>query len=56
MLRKADRVYEFKTLYWNVNTVSSYLRSNARTLSNNVRPRKGMPTISRLPHDQKKES
>ncbi|MFM0669094.1 ISKra4 family transposase [Paraburkholderia sediminicola] len=36
--------YAFKTLWWNLNTVSSYLENNARTLVNySARHRKGLP-------------
>ncbi|SOE54386.1 hypothetical protein SAMN05446635_0712 [Burkholderia sp. OK233] len=41
--------YEFKTLWWNLNTVSSYLRNNARTLVNySARHRKGLPISSSI--------
>ncbi len=40
----ATEGYETKTPWWNLNTVSSYLRNNARTLINYLaRNRKGMP-------------
>jgi hypothetical protein len=39
--------YEFKTLWWNLNTISSYLKNNARTLVNyGARHRKGLPISS----------
>jgi hypothetical protein len=42
--------YEFKTLWWNLNTVSSYLRNNAHTLVNySARHRKGLPISSMVP-------
>ncbi|CAE6857514.1 hypothetical protein R69927_07340 [Paraburkholderia domus] len=41
--------YEFKTLWWNLNTVSSYLRNNAHTLVNySARHRKGLPISSSI--------
>jgi hypothetical protein len=41
--------YEFKTLWWNLNTVSSYLRNNANTLVNyGARHRKGLPISSSI--------
>jgi hypothetical protein len=41
--------YEFKTLWWNLNTISSYLKNNARTLVNyGARHRKGLPIISSI--------
>ncbi|WP_176133870.1 hypothetical protein [Paraburkholderia hospita] len=41
--------YEFKTLWWNLNTVSSYLRNKAHTLVNyGVRHRKGLPISSSI--------
>lgn len=41
--------YEFKTLWWNLNTVSSYLRNNACTLVNySARHRKGLPISSSI--------
>jgi hypothetical protein len=42
--------YEFKTLWWNLNTVSSYLRNNAHTLVNySARHRKGLRSAAALP-------
>jgi hypothetical protein len=39
--------YEFNTLWWNLNTVSSYLKNNGRTLVNyGARHRKGLPISS----------
>ncbi|EUC12683.1 hypothetical protein PMI06_008438 [Burkholderia sp. BT03] len=39
--------YEFKTLWWNLNTVSTCLRNNAHTLVNySARHRKGLPISS----------
>lgn len=39
--------YEFSTLWWNLNTVSGYLRNNAHTLVDyGVRHRKGPPISS----------
>lgn len=41
--------YEFKTRWWNLNTVSSYLRNSARTLINYfARNRKGMPVSNSI--------
>ncbi|MFM0512999.1 hypothetical protein [Paraburkholderia sp. RL17-373-BIF-A] len=41
--------YEFKTLWWHLNTVSSYLRNNAPTLVNySARHRKGLPISSSI--------
>ena len=41
--------YELKTLWWNLNTVCSYLRNNARTLVNyGARYRKGLPISSSI--------
>ncbi|HRO60409.1 MAG TPA: hypothetical protein PK177_14790 [Burkholderiaceae bacterium] len=41
--------YEFGTLWWNLNTVSGYLRNNARTLVNyGARHRKGLPISSSI--------
>ena len=41
--------YEFKTLWWNLNTISSYLKNNARTLVNSgARHRKGLPISSSI--------
>jgi hypothetical protein len=41
--------YEFKTLWWNLNTVSSYLRNNAHTLVNyGARHRKGLAISSSI--------
>ena len=41
--------YEFKTLWWNLNTISSYLKNNARTLVNyGARHRKGLPISSSI--------
>jgi hypothetical protein len=41
--------YEFKTLWWNLNTISSYLTNNARTLVNyGARHRKGLPISSSI--------
>ena len=41
--------YEFRTLWWNLNTVSSYLKKNAGTLVNcGARHRKGLPISSSI--------
>jgi len=41
--------YEFKRLWWNLNTVSSYLRNNAHMLVNyGARHRKGLPISSSI--------
>jgi len=41
--------YEFSTLWWNLNTVSGYLRNNAHTLVNyGARHRKGLPISSSI--------
>ena len=41
--------YEFKTLWWNLNRVSSYLRNNAHTLVNyGTRHRKRLPVSSSI--------
>jgi hypothetical protein len=41
--------YEFKTLWWNLNSVSNYLKSNVRTLVNyGARHRKGLPISSSI--------
>ena len=41
--------YELKTLWWNLNTVCSYIRNNARTLVNyGARYRKGLPISSSI--------
>ena len=41
--------YEFKTLWWNLNTVSSYLKKNGGTLVNyGARHRKGLPISSSI--------
>jgi hypothetical protein len=41
--------YEFNTLWWNLNTVSSYLKKNAGTLVNyGARHRKGLPISSSI--------
>jgi hypothetical protein len=41
--------YEFKTLWWNLNTISSYLKNNAHTLVNyGVRHRRGLPISSSI--------
>jgi hypothetical protein len=41
--------YEFSTLWWNLNTVSCYLRNNAHTLVNyGARHRKGLPISSSI--------
>ena len=41
--------YEFNTLWWNLNTVSGYLRNNAHTLVNyGARHRKGLPISSSI--------
>jgi hypothetical protein len=41
--------YEFGTLWWNLNTVSCYLRNNAHTLVNyGARHRKGLPISSSI--------
>ncbi|MGU7771740.1 hypothetical protein ACV229_16410 [Burkholderia sp. MR1-5-21] len=41
--------YEFKTLWWNLNTVSCYLKKNAGTLVNyGARHRKGLPISSSI--------
>ena len=41
--------YEFNTLWWNLNTVSSYLEKNAGTLVNyGARHRKGLPISSSI--------
>nr|WP_323123722.1 hypothetical protein [Burkholderia alba] len=41
--------YEFSTLWWNLNTVSGYLRNNAHTLVNyGARYRRGIPISSSI--------
>ncbi|CAN7795406.1 hypothetical protein LJR267_009577 [Paraburkholderia hospita] len=41
--------YEFKTLCWNLNTISSYLTNDTRTLVNyGARHRKGLPISSSI--------
>ena len=41
--------YEFNTLWWKLNTVSSYLKNNGRTLVNyGARHRKGLPISSSI--------
>ena len=48
LLTRAE--YEFSTLWWNLNTVSGYLRNNAHTLVNySARHRKGLPISSMVP-------
>ncbi|MFP3645820.1 ISKra4 family transposase [Paraburkholderia sp. SIMBA_054] len=45
----ARQGYEFNTLWWNLNTVSSYLKKNAGTLVNyGARHRKGLPISSSI--------
>ena len=47
LLTRAE--YEFSTLWWNLNTVSGYLRNNAHTLVNYVaRYRRGLPISSSI--------
>jgi hypothetical protein len=48
-LLMANEAYEFSTLWWNLRTVSGYIRNNAHTLVNyGARYRKGLPISSSI--------